>query len=169
MQHRDFVYKWLFYAGATLLVLVIQSFLLVHIRLWGVHPFLPPVLAALVAVQEDGHESAVYAIALGVALDLTMAGPIPCFYTLACVTVMLLSRLAARKLFSSPLLAGMVCGLFALICTDVLQMLCLAGQLSGAVFRPGALLMGKELLITAPFLLLTYVPFSRIGKMFRQE
>ena len=69
----------------------------------------------------------------------------------------------------TPLLAGMVCGLFALICTDVLQMLCLAGQLSGAVFRPGALLMGKELLITAPFLLLTYVPFSRIGKMFRQE
>ncbi len=169
MQHRDFVYKWLFYAGATVLVLVIQSFLLVHVRLWGVHPFLPPMLAALVAIREDGHESAVYAIALGVALDLTMPGPLPCFYTLSCMVVMLLSRLAAGKLFSTPLLAGMVCGLFALVCTDVLQMLCLAGQLSGEVFRPGAVLMGKELLVTAPFLLLTYVPFARIGRTFRQE
>ena len=74
MGHRDYVYKWLFYALMTLFFILLQVFALVHVRIWGVHPFLFPVLVATVAALESAHESAIYALVLGMLLDITMPG-----------------------------------------------------------------------------------------------
>ena len=49
MGRRDFVFKWLFYALTALGFVLVQVFGLVHIRIWGVHPFLFPVLVSTVA------------------------------------------------------------------------------------------------------------------------
>ena len=49
MGRRDFVFKWLFYALIALAFVLVQVFGLVHIRIWGVHPFLFPVLVSTVA------------------------------------------------------------------------------------------------------------------------
>ena len=77
MGRRDFVFKWLFYALTALGFVLVQVFGLVHIRIWGVHPFLFPVLVSTVAALESAHESAVFALATGAVLDLTMPGVIP--------------------------------------------------------------------------------------------
>ena len=45
MGRRDFVFKWLFYALTALGFVLVQVFGLVHIRIWGVHPFLFPASA----------------------------------------------------------------------------------------------------------------------------
>ena len=46
LNQRDMFFKWLYYAGATLLLVLVQSLVLNRICVWGVHPFLPPLIAA---------------------------------------------------------------------------------------------------------------------------
>ena len=47
MTRRMLTIKWVFYSLWTLLFLLAQQLVLPHIRVWGVHPFLLPVLAAV--------------------------------------------------------------------------------------------------------------------------
>ena len=49
MKHGSLFYRWLFYGLAAALCLIVQSLLLNRLRLWGIHPFLPPVLVAVAA------------------------------------------------------------------------------------------------------------------------
>ena len=59
MQHRDYVFKWLFYSLTALAFVLLQVFVLVHVRLWGIHPFVFPALVATIAALESPHDSAV--------------------------------------------------------------------------------------------------------------
>ena len=149
MGRRDFLFKWLFYILTALGFVLVQVFGLVHIRIWGVHPFLFPVLVSTVAALESAHESAVFALATGAVLDVTMPGVIPCFYTVAFFCCML-------------------CGVLSIVCTDLLQMLFLNSSVSFSV-RAALLLMGKELLLTLPLMPLIYLPDSKIRRFFHQE
>ena len=83
MNQRDMFFKWLYYAGAVLLLVLVQSLVLNRISVWAVHPFLPPVIAGIMAMLEGPAEGAVFGGIFGLLCDLTMPGVIPCFYTLA--------------------------------------------------------------------------------------
>ena len=85
MNQRDMFFKWLYYAGAVLLLVLVQSLVLNRISVWAVHPFLPPVIAGIMAMLEGPAEGAVFGGIFGLLCDLTMPGVIPCFYTLAFV------------------------------------------------------------------------------------
>lgn len=78
MTQRDYALKWLFYSLATLLLVVLQDVILDHIQLWGVHPFLLPLIPAL-AVMWEGNEGVIFSLVFGLLTDLTTKGPIPCF------------------------------------------------------------------------------------------
>ena len=123
MGRRDFVFKWLLYALTALGFVLVQVFGLVHIRRWGVHPFLFPVLVSTVAALESAHESAVFALATGAVLDVTMPGVIPCFYTVAFLVVFLLARVLSAKVLSQPFFCCMLCGALSIVCADLLNML----------------------------------------------
>lgn len=168
MGRRDFVFKWLFYALTALGFVLVQVFGLVHIRIWGVHPFLFPVLVSTVAALESAHESAVFALAAGAVLDVTMPGMIPCFYTVAFLVVFFLARVLSAKVLSQPFFCCMLCGVLSIVCTDLLQMLFLNSSVSFSV-RAALLLMGKELLLTLPLMPLIYLPDSKIRRFFHQE
>ena len=168
MGRRDFFFKWLFYALVSLLFILIQVFGLVHIRIWGVHPFVFPVLVATVAALESAHESAIFALAFGAVLDMTMPGVIPCFYTLAFLVVFLVSRVLSAKVLSRPFFCCMLCGALSIVCTDLLQMLFLNAFTSFS-FRSALLLTGKELLLTLPLMPLVYLPDMRIRRIFHQD
>ena len=58
LNQRDMFFKWLYYAGATLLLVLVQSLVLNRICVWGVHPFLPPLIAAITAMLEGPGEGA---------------------------------------------------------------------------------------------------------------
>lgn len=79
MQHRDYVFKWLFYSLTVLAFVLLQVFVLVHVRLWGIHPFVFPALVATIAALESPHDSAVFVLAFGLVLDITMPGRSPAF------------------------------------------------------------------------------------------
>ena len=100
MNQRDMFFKWLYYAGAVLLLVLVQSLVLNRISVWAVHPFLPPVIAGIMAMLEGPAEGAVFGGIFGLLCDLTMPGVIPCFYTLAFLAAAL-SSTPCRKVSST--------------------------------------------------------------------
>ena len=60
MNQRDMFFKWLYYAGSVLLLVLAQSLVLNRISVWAVHPFLPPVIAGIMAMLEGPAEGAVF-------------------------------------------------------------------------------------------------------------
>lgn len=168
MQHRDYVQKWIMYAVAALFFMLVQSGILLHIRLWGVHPFLYPALVSTLAVLETPHESVIFSLALGVALDITMPGIIPCFYTLTFLVVFVVTRLLTVKIIASQFVSCMLCGVLSLVCMGLLHMLFLQGKVSFH-FTDGLLLSAKEVLITALLLPLLYLPMHKINEEFNRQ
>ena len=80
---RDTAVKWTAYALACLLLLFGHELTLAHLRVWGIAPFLPPLLPAVLASMEDRLEGFVFALAFGVLCDLALTAPLPCLYTIA--------------------------------------------------------------------------------------
>ena len=111
MSRRDTIWKWVFYTAGVLLLLLLQGLALDHISLLHVHPYLPPVMVAVLAMFEGAYGGMGVALAMGLLFDLTQPGLIPCFHILA----FLLAALAGQK---GRLAAGRVCAVLAL---------CLAG------------------------------------------
>ena len=109
MNQRDMFFKWLYYAGAVLLLVLVQSLVLNRISVWAVHPFLPPVIAGIMAMLEGPAEGAVFGGIFGLLCDLTMPGVIPCFYTLAFLAAALPAAMIAKRLLSQGFLCAVLC------------------------------------------------------------
>ena len=94
MTRRLITIKWLFYSLWTLLFLLVQQLVLPYIRIWGVHPFLLPALAAVAASFEGRWDGPIYGLVLGLICDLLFPGAFPCFYAIT----LLLSAVAAARM-----------------------------------------------------------------------
>ena len=103
------IIKWVLYALAGLACAVVQAAVLQRFTLWGVIPFLYPLIAALPATFEGPAAGTVYALAAGVLCDLLLPSPIPCFYTL----IFPLVGLSAGLLSQSLIPAGYLCSAVA--------------------------------------------------------
>ena len=66
------IIKWVLYALAGLACAVVQAAVLQRFTLWGVIPFLYPLIAALPATFEGPAAGTVYALAAGVLCDLLL-------------------------------------------------------------------------------------------------
>ena len=82
LARNETIFKWSLYAGATVLLLLLQSFLLQRLSFWGVIPFLYPAVAAVLGNYESPVSSTIFGLVLGVVCDLLLPGSIPCLYTL---------------------------------------------------------------------------------------
>ena len=151
MTRRAVILKWIFYCLCALALLLVQGLVLVHLHVWGVHPFLLPAIAVIPATLERSEQALIYAAFFGLICDLLypVAG-LPCFYTLA----FLLGAGAAWLLSGQVIMAGVVCSVAV---TAVCMLLCgllhtavLAGQ-SGAGFTAAAALLGREAAVSLPF------------------
>ena len=151
MTRRATAIKWICYCLGALVLVLVQSAVLVHVRIWGVHPFILPAIAVIPATLERGEQGLLYGAFFGLACDLlTPVAGMPCFYFL----VFLLGAAAAWLLSGQVIMAGVVC---SLVVTGVCMLLCgllhmavLAGH-SGAGLTAAGLLLGRELLVSLPF------------------
>ena len=107
LARNETILKWVLYAAATVLCLAVQEMFLQRFTFWGVIPFVYPLLAAIPAAYEGPVPGTAFALAVGVACDLILPGPIPCFYTLVFPVVGLCAALLARNLLP----AGFLCSL----------------------------------------------------------
>ena len=151
MTRRAIVIKWILYCLCALLLGLVQTQVLIHIKVWGVHPFLLPAIAVIPVTLERNEQALIYAVFFGIVCDLLspVAG-LPCFYALA----FCLGAAVAWMLGGQVIVAGPVCSLAAaaaamLVC-GLLHLLVLAGGQSTSL-PAAALLLGRELLLTLPF------------------
>ena len=163
MAPRKLIFYWSLYGLLALLLLLLQTVLLNHLQIRGIHPFLLPCLVGITAVYTSRKGGAVFAFLFGFLCDMLLVGAIPCFYlltfTLCAVGVGLLSHRFIAPGFFSTLLAGVLSFLF----TGIFQMFFLSFR-GGIDFVPGLTLLLTEFLITLPFLVLLYPLYSRIDR-----
>lgn len=155
------LFKWMMYALASLLCCMVQGLVLQRLLFFGVFPFLYPALAAVLSTLEGTVPGTVFSLVLGILCDLAMPGPIPCLYTLIFPLAGLVSALIAQSWIKSGILCALVASAFAMVMTDLLQMLILLFQRKE--FWPAApLLMLKETALTLPFVIPVYLLLAAV-------
>lgn len=131
---RDTAVKWTAYGAACLLLLFGHGLTLSHLRVWGIAPFLPPLLPAVLASMEDRLEGFVFALAFGVLCDLALTAPLPCLYTIAFPLTALLAALIARSVLQPGILCSLAVSTAAFVLVDLITAVTLlARRTLGAV------------------------------------
>ena len=149
LARNEVIFKWSLYAAATALCFLLQGALFQRVTVWGVIPFVYPLLAAIPAAYEGPVPGTVFALAVGVVCDLILPGPLPCFYTL----VFPVAGLCAALLAQNWLPAGFLCSLAVTAATFFLTgcftalLLWLRGN---SAWGASAFLTLREFCVTAP-------------------
>lgn len=156
MTQRDYAIKWLFFSLATLVFMALQALVFRHITLWGIHPVLYPIIVALIAMWE-GNQGVLFSMVFGLLMDLTTAGPIPCFYTLAFFVISGATILVVKHLIVPGFVCAIITSILSIILCDLLQILFLS-YTAGISLPPALLLMAKEE-ISVVCMPLIYFPF----------
>ena len=163
MSQRKFVFYWFIYALAALLLVFLQSLLLSHLQIGGVHPFILPCIAGMTAIYVSRKGGCVFAFLFGFVCDMLFAGPISCFYLLLFTLCAFGAGLLAQRFLSPGFLCSLlVCG-GSIFLTSLFQMFFLSFR-SGIPFLSGINLLVLELLLSIPFVLLLHPLYSRLNR-----
>lgn len=158
---RDTAVKWTAYALACLLLLFGHELTLAHLRVWGIAPFLPPLLPAVLASMEDRLEGFVFALAFGVLCDLALTAPLPCLYTIAFP----LAALIARSVLQPGILCSLAVSTAAFVLVDLITAVTLlAGgrsELSAIALRAV-----QELALSLPLLIVCHPVLAFLHRKF---
>lgn len=122
------IFKWTLYTMAGLVWAVVQAAFLQRVTIWGVIPFLYPLIAALPATFEGPAAGTVYALACGVFCDLLLPSSIPCFYTLILPLVGLAAGLLSQSLIPAGYLCSAAAALPAYLLTGIFHCIVLWAQ-----------------------------------------
>lgn len=152
IARNETIFKWSLYAAATALCLLVQTGLLQRLELWGVIPFLYPLLAAIPATYEGPLAGTIFSLCVGAVCDLLLPGPIPCLFTLVFPLIGLLAGLLSQSWLPAGFLCSLVSAAAAFLLTDSFR--CLILWMRGkAAWQAGGLLMVREFCVAAPFLI----------------
>lgn len=152
--------KWLLYAAGVFLCCLLHGFVLQYVEILGVMPFLFPMIPAVIAMYEGPFSGTICGIAVGVLCDLTVAAPIPCFYTLVFPAVSLLSGLLAKSWLKAGLPCAFAASLMAFFLTDAFH--CLLVLFAGGGLGTALWLAARETAASLPFLIPVYLIFRKI-------
>ena len=152
LARNEIILKWLIYTAATALWFLVQGAFCQRITLWGVIPFLYPMLAAIPATFEAPVPATVFALCLGVVCDILLPGAVPCLYTLIFPVIGLCSSLLAQSLLHPGMLCSLAVTAVAFVLTDLFRCFLLA---AGGVspWGAGLSILVREFLVTAPLLI----------------
>ena len=153
LARNETIFKWALYAGATAVFFLLQGAVLQRITLWGVIPFVFPILVAVLGMYEGPLPASVYALTVGVLCDLLLPASIPCFYTLI-----------SQSLLPAGFLCGVVTSVLSFLLTDAFH--CVVLWAGGkAAWAAGAQVFLREvcvsILLVVPVVLLFSAVFRR--------
>lgn len=162
MQPKSYIIaKWSVYTLATFVLAALQHLVLDHIALWGVTPFLYPVLCALVSSYEGLRQGGAFSLAMGVLCDLMVRGPFDGFYTLVFTLIGIFSGRIGESVLSPGWLCGLIVSGMGMALTNLARLMVYA--LSGDLHL---VLMGRialiESLMTLPMLLVALPVYRHI-------
>lgn len=157
------IFKWTLYALAALLCLVVQGVFLQRLTVWGVIPFLYPLLAVIPATYEGPTAGTVFALAAGVVCDLLLPDAFPCLYTLLFPAAGLLAGLLSRSVLRAGFLCSLAGSAAAFLLLDLFRCLLLRTGQQG-VWAAGCSIMAREFLITAPLIIPVTLLFRAVHR-----
>ena len=164
LARNETIFKWALYAGATAVFFLLQGGVLQRISLWGVIPFVFPILVAVVGMYEGPLPGSVYGLTVGVLCDLLLPAFIPCFYTLVFPAVGLCAALVSQNLLPAGFLCAAVTSIIAIFLTDLFHCFLLWARGQNA-WAAGARLFAQEvgvsILLIIPVVLLFSAVFRR--------
>ena len=154
----EIIFQWSVYSAVSLLVLLVQKFLLPDLRLFGVALFLPPMIAAMLSAFEPGAEGMLFSLFFGMLCDWALIGPVPCFYTVSFVLAAILAGLISGRLLSGQLLCSLTVSAAAYLTGDLLRWVLMASR--GTALLDVLLYGGRELLLALPFVVPLHFLFA---------
>jgi len=161
LVRNDVIFKWFLYAAAAVLCLVMQTAFLQRIHIWGVIPFIYPLLAAVPATREKPASGTIFALGVGVVCDLLLPGSIPCLYTLTFPLAGLFASLLSQGMLRAGFLCSLASAAIAFLLTDGFR--CLLMWLNNRpAWETGAFLTLREFCVTAPLVIPVTVLFRRV-------
>lgn len=149
LARNETIFKWLLYASAAFACFLLQGMLLQHLTLWGVIPFLYPLIAAIPATYEGPAAGAAFALSVGVACDLLLPGASPCLYTLTFPLVGLCAGLLSQSVLRTGALCSILSSFAAFFITGLAGCLLLWGR-GKAAWSSAAYLSLREFCVTVP-------------------
>ena len=161
LARNETIFKWALYAAATALCFFVQGFLLQRITLWGVIPFVYPVVAAVVATREGPFRGTVFALALGIVCDLLLPEVIPCFYTIIFPLIGLFAGLISQSWLPAGFLCSLITSMLGFFMTGVFHCLLLWIREKTA-WRAGLSVSLRELIISAVLTVPVTILFSAV-------
>ena len=156
--------KWTFYALATLLLCFFKRVLLGSVTVWGVLPFLPPVLLAVVASFEQPKAAVLSGIVFGALCDLVLPASFPCLYTLAFTLAALFTSTVMSSLLQQGLARALVSSVLTFVVADLFQSLAMLTR--GAALPAMLYLFARETLVSCALLLPSYPVLHAIRRIF---
>ena len=111
-------FKWIIYSMATLLLCAFQSFVLCHIRVLSVTPFLYPILPAVAAMYEGPKQGSLYALSFGFLCDLLLPAPLPGFFVVLFPLIALISGSIAENMLSPGIFCAILVSAMGLLITS---------------------------------------------------
>lgn len=162
VARNETLIKWILFSAAAALLCLLQG-VLERFSLFGVIPFLYPVIVAVLAMLEGPLSGTVFGLVMGILCDLVLPVPIPCFYTLIFPVAGLTAALLAQSWLSAGFPCAVVSSVVSFALTDGFHAVVLA--LCGNPAWPAAALTAlKETLITLPFLIPVYFLFRAVHR-----
>lgn len=162
------IWKWTVYALATLALFALQYLVLNQIRVWGLRPFLYPMLPAVVSSYEGLRRGSLFSLCLGAVCDILLPGPFEGFFVLTFTVI----GLASGRIGESALPSGWLCGLLV---SALALLLTGGGRILVQLLAGGGYpaLMGKialqETLITLPALVAVLPLYRHIFRKLPNE
>jgi len=151
LARNELIFRWSIYALAALLCLAVQGLVLQRLTIWGVVPFLYPLLAAIPATYEEPVPATVFALVLGVVCDLALPEAVPGFYTLVFPVVGLLSALLVQGAVSNGFLCSAMVAVLAYLLCGAAHCLALLRHDGPGLWAAGLGLALRELCVALPF------------------
>lgn len=158
--------KWTFYALAALLLCFFKRVLLGSVSVWGVLPFLPLVLLAVMASFEQPKAAVLSGIVFGALCDLVLPASLPCLYTLAFTAAALLISTLLSNLLQQGFARALLATVLAFLVTDLLQALALLPRSGMSALLPMLHLFAKETALSCLLLLPSYPLLRAVHRLF---
>ena len=152
IARNETIFKWLLYALAAAFCILLQGSIFQRLTVWGVIPFIYPLLAAIPASYEGPLQGTIFSLCTGIVCDLLLPSPIPCL----CTLIFPLAGLSAALLSQSFLPAGILCSFIACAVSFLLldSFRCLLLWMAGnAAWRAGSFIMLREFCVTSPLVI----------------
>jgi len=161
---REVTYKWIAYSLCIMLLMFLRLLLIPSLTIWGVMPFLPPLLLAAVSSLENPRGAVIFGLAFGVFCDLLLNAPFPCLYTLAFTIAALLSAQMSQRFLQTGFLCALILSILTFTVVAVLNVIALG--ISRAGLSAMLSLYAREMLISLLFLPACYPLFLFLHRFF---